>query len=257
MTILAFYSIKGGVGKTAAAVNLAYLSSRDGFKTLLCDLDPQGSASYYFRVRTPKKFDSENLLEGGKKVDRTIRGSDYENLDILPADFSYRLLDIALSDRKRSRKWLKEMLRPFEDEYDNIFIDCPPNITLLSENVFFAADHILLPFVPTTLSRLTYEKLLKFFNRSKLAQSKIVPFFSMVEQQKTVHKELIMEMEGDKHFLKSRVPYAADIEKMGIHRQPVICTQSHSKATASFEELWNELKEIISKGRSERKENRE
>jgi len=90
MTILAFYSIKGGVGKTAAAVNLAYLSSRDGYKTLLCDLDPQGSASYYLRVRTPKKFNSEKLLEGGKKVDRAIRGSDYENLDLLPADFSYR-----------------------------------------------------------------------------------------------------------------------------------------------------------------------
>jgi cellulose biosynthesis protein BcsQ len=247
MTILAFYSIKGGVGKTAAAVNLAYLSSRDGYKTLLCDLDPQGSASYYFRVRTPKKFNSEKLLEGGKKVDRTIRGSDYTNLDILPADFSYRLLDIALSNRKRSTKWLKEVLTPFEDEYDHIFIDCPPNITLLSENVFFAADYILLPFVPTTLSRLTYDKLLKFFNKSKLDQSGIVPFFSMVEQQKTVHKEIISEMEGDKHFLKSQVPYAADIEKMGIYRKPVACTQARSKATASFEELWNELKEIISR----------
>jgi len=245
MTNLAFYSIKGGVGKTAAAVNLAYLSSRDGYKTLLCDLDPQGSASYYFRVRTPKKFNSEKLLQGGKKVDRTIRGSDYANLDILPADFSYRLLDIALSNRKRSIKWLKEMLTPFEDEYDNIFLDCPPNITLLSENVFFAADYIILPFVPTPLSQLTYEQLLKFFNKSKLDQTRIIPFFSMVEQQKKIHKDVIREMEENGHFLKCQVPYAADIEKMGIYRQPIACTQAHSKATASFEELWNELKEII------------
>ncbi|RZB29081.1 MAG: hypothetical protein AEth_01685 [Candidatus Argoarchaeum ethanivorans] len=245
MTILAFYSIKGGVGKTAAAVNLAYLSSCDGFRTLLCDLDPQGSASYYFRIRAPEKFSSKKLLKGGKKVDRAILGSDYENLDLLPSDFSYRKLDLALGNRARSRKWLKEMLTPFEDEYDFIFLDCPPNITLLSENVFFAADYIILPFVPTPLSQLTYDMLLKFFNKSKLDPSKIIPFFSMVEQQKKVHKGVIKGMEENVHFLKCQVPYAADIEKMGIHRQPVACTQPASKATYSFEELWNELKEII------------
>lgn len=245
MTILALYSIKGGVGKTAAAVNLAYLSSCDGFRTLLCDLDPQGSASYYFRIRAPKKFNSKTLLKGGKKVDRAIRGSDYENLDLLPSDFSYRKLDLALGNRTRSKKWLKELLTPFEDEYDFIFLDCPPNITLLSENVFFAADYILLPFVPTPLSLLTYDKLLKFFNKSKLDQTRIIPFFSMVEQQKKVHKDVIREMEENGHFLECPVPYAADIEKMGIHRQPVACTRPSSKATSSFEELWNELKEII------------
>ena len=245
MTILALYSIKGGVGKTAAAVNLAYLSSCDGFRTLLCDLDPQGSASYYFRIRAPKKFNSKTLLKGGKKVDRAIRGSDYENLDLLPSDFSYRKLDLALGNRARSKKWLKELLTPFEDEYDFIFLDCPPNITLLSENVFFAADYILLPFVPTPLSLLTYDKLLKFFNKSKLDQTRIIPFFSMVEQQKKVHKDVIREMEENGHFLKCPIPYAADIEKMGIYRQPIACTQPSSKATSSFEELWNELKGII------------
>jgi len=245
MTILAFYSIKGGVGKTAAAVNLAYLSSRDRFRTLLCDLDPQGSTSYYFRIRAPKKFNSKTLLKGGKKVDKAIRGSDYENLDLLPSDFSYRTLDLALGNRARSKKWLKEMLIPFEDEYDFIFLDCPPNITLLSENVFFAADYIILPFVPTPLSQLTYEQLLKFFNKSKLDQTRIIPFFSMVEQQKKVHKDVIREMEENGHFLKCPIPYAADIEKMGIYRQPIACTQPSSKATSSFEELWDELKGII------------
>ena len=64
MSIVAVYNIKGGVGKTATAVNLAYLSSTEGGLTLLCDMDPQGSASYYFRIRPEKKFsDTQQLRE--------------------------------------------------------------------------------------------------------------------------------------------------------------------------------------------------
>lgn len=143
MSIFAVYNIKRGVGKTAASVNLAYLSSLQGGRTLLCDMDPQGSASYYFRIRPADTFSGKKLLKGGRHIEKNIRGTDYENLDMLPADFSYRNIDIALDDCKKSHHRLAKVLHPLEDDYERIFLDCPPNITLLSENIFHAADHIL------------------------------------------------------------------------------------------------------------------
>ena len=151
MSVLAVYNIKGGVGKTATSVNLAYLAATEG-KTLLLDMDPQGSASFYFRIRSPEKFGTKKLLKGGRHVEENIRGTDYANLDMLPADFSYRNIDIALDDCKKSQKRLSKVLQPLTEEYQHIILDCPPNLTLLSENIFYAADRILVPVIPTTVS---------------------------------------------------------------------------------------------------------
>ena len=131
MAIIAVYNIKGGVGKTATSVNLSYLSADSGKKTLLCDMDPQGSASYYFRIKPPKKLSVDKLLGGGKGVARSIRGTDYQNLDMLPADFTYRNLDLALDDFKKSTQRICKILKPLEQEYDNIFIDFP-----IVQNIF-------------------------------------------------------------------------------------------------------------------------
>ena len=95
MTILAIYSNKGGVGKTATAVNLSYLAAQAGANTLVCDLDPQASATYYFRVRPKIKAGARGFLSDDNKLAKSVKGTDYENLDLLPADFSHRKLDIA------------------------------------------------------------------------------------------------------------------------------------------------------------------
>lgn len=248
MPIIALYHIKGGVGKTAAAVNLSYLAAQEGTKTLLIDLDPQGSASFYFRVRPSKNLKSRLLLKGGKKVDRNIKGTDYENLDILPSTLSYRKLDLQLNGFKKSKTRMKAILKPFEKEYRFIFIDCPPNITLVSENIFNAANILLVPVIPTTLSILTYEKLCQFFKDQKRDQNKILAFFSMVEKRKKMHREIINEKaeSGRGRFLNSLIPYAADVENMGIYREPVVKIKPNSIAAQCYKRLWIEIMQIVS-----------
>jgi chromosome partitioning protein len=84
--ILATYNIKGGVGKTATAVNLGFLAARDGYRVLLWDLDPQGAASFLFRIKPRVKGGGQALIHGKRPVDGAIKGTDFDNLDLLPAD---------------------------------------------------------------------------------------------------------------------------------------------------------------------------
>lgn len=248
MKTLALYSIKGGVGKTAAAVNLAYVAAEEGTRVILIDLDPQGSASYYFRVKSPERFKGKHLIKAGKKFIRSIKGTDYRNLDVLPSHFSYRNLDLLLGNHKRSTMRLQETLQKLESQYDFVVLDSPPNISLVSENIFCAADTLLIPVVPTTLSLLTYQQLLRFFADRGLNQSKIAAFFSMVEKRKNLHREIIEKLLlSDGRILKTLVPYSSFVEKMGIYREPVVRAHPKSIAAQSYRDLWMEVKAICAR----------
>ncbi len=162
MRVLATYNIKGGVGKTSTAVNLAYLSARDGMRTLLWDLDPQGAATFLFRVKPRVKGGGKALVTRKRPLDAAIKATDFDGLDLLPADFSYRHMDLQLDDTKRRTRRLGQLLSSVADDYDIVFLDCPPSVSLVSENVLHAADVLLVPLIPATLSLRTFDQLTRF-----------------------------------------------------------------------------------------------
>jgi len=246
MKIIATYNIKGGVGKTSTAVNLAYLAAQNGYRTLVWDLDPQGASSYYFRVKPKIKGGSKELIAGDRELEELIKATDFEKLDLLPADFSFRNLDLVLEARKKPTQRLRKLLQPLRASYDFIFLDCPPNISLLSEAIFETSDILLSPIIPTTLSIRTLEQLKKFIKDNDLKEVRLIPFFSMADRRKKLHKE-IMDSMAEKHpeVLKAVIPYASDIERMGLERMPLGGYSNKSRSTESYLALWQEILQTI------------
>jgi chromosome partitioning protein len=243
MKVFSCYSIKGGVGKTALAVNLAYYLRERGQRTLLVDLDPQGASAFYFRVSPALKFspDDDDKL-GTDWVYQNIRESDFTGLDILPPNLEYRNFDVQLAEMKKPRKQLKKTLHRLDDDYDAIVLDCPPNITLLSENIFRASTAILVPVIPTTLSARTLHQLDDFFRAEKLDSSCLWPFFSMVQHSKRLHRDVMAELRQTfPQFLKAEIPFSVEVENMGLNRKPLLAEASRLPAATAYRALCNEI----------------
>jgi chromosome partitioning protein len=242
--VLGTYNIKGGVGKTSAAVNLAYLAARDGARTLLWDLDPQGASTYLLRVKPRVKGGARKLVRGKSDVDALIKGTDHDRLDLLPADFSYRHMDLALDATKRPTRRLARVLAPLAGEYDYIFLDCPPSISLVSESVFEAADALLVPLIPATLSSRTFEQLQALVD-GQADGPQVLAFFSMVDGRKRLHRDVMERLAERREVLRVAIPAAADVERMGVHRTVIAQFAPRSRAAVAYEELWREVRERL------------
>ncbi len=244
MVTIALYNLKGGVGKTASCVNFAYLASKDGYKTLLWDIDPQGSTSFYYQVK-PKYKGIRKLMTRDANLEEGIMSTSYENLDIIPADHSARSFDIMMDEMKSSKKRLKGIIQQLSDEYDFVFIDCPPGFSVLAENIFNAADIMLMPVIPTTLSVRTYHMVKDYYKEKDIDLSKLMCFFTMVDLRKNMHNEIMEDLYKDKRFFENYIPYLSDVEKMGIHRAPLEEFAKSSYAAQCYRDLWTEIKEGV------------
>src|SRR5262245_52189656 len=187
MKIIAVTNIKGGVGKTTTAVNLAFLCAASGYTTVLWDLDPQGAATYTLRCDAGEGASAKKLVAGKRELPELLVQTGYERLDVIPAHFSYRNFDVHLSNRKRPTERLLMMSASLQDQYDALLMDCPPGISLLSENVLRAADAVIVPMLPTPLSVRMLTQLNEFIGSEGWSDIVVLPFFSMVDRRKTLH----------------------------------------------------------------------
>jgi len=251
--VIATYNIKGGVGKTSAAVNLAYLASQAGHPTLLWDLDPQAASTYLFRVRPKVKGGGRGLLRKRGRPDAHIKATDHDQLELLPADFSYRHLDLALDQFKKPAARLRKVLAPLREDYDYIFLDCPPSISLVSEAVFEAADALLVPVIPATLSSRAYEQLEELARNGKVGRqgsTQIFAFFSMADVSKQLHLQVMGRLRKIEHLtmLGAAIPTSDEVEIMGEERNPVAVFAPESAAAVAYAALWSEIERRLGAG---------
>ncbi|MEF8794669.1 ParA family protein [Thiohalorhabdus sp.] len=148
MRTFAVVNHKGGAGKTTTAVHLAWGLAERGHRTLIVDLDPQGALASYFRL-TPRYTLYHAVLEGADPVQCLAEVR--PGLDALLADGTLAQLEIALADRPRRESALRQFLEGV-DGYDAVVFDCPPSLSLIIVNAFFAADGLIAPVQMELLS---------------------------------------------------------------------------------------------------------
>src|SRR5215510_12204921 len=239
--------MKGGVGKTTAAVNLAYLAAATGARTLLWDLDAQAASSFAFRVHPEVEGFGRKSLQQIDTLTEAIKATDYDNLDLLPADFAYRKLDLFLQRLGRHDRDLAEVLKKLGRGYEYVLLDCPPGLSVLSENVFVAADLILVPTIPTVLSLRTLSRLVEHVG-SRGMETKMTAFLSMVDRRKALHRHVCeWALQYPQFFLSAQVPYASAIEQMSVRRMPLAAVAREDAAATAFETLWRNLKARMTK----------
>ena len=245
MKVFALFNVKGGVGKTAGAVNLAWLSAREGARTLLVDLDPQGAATFTFRIEPRIEGGVERLLRDPEVLPAAIRGSDAERLDVLPSDPSFHDLGTELAQEPER---LRDLLAPLEREYERVFLDCAPGLSPVAEAVFAAADALLVPTIPTTLSLRTLAQLMKHLKRHPKPPPAL-PYFGMVDRRRALHRSVQEWVEAQGlEFLRTRVPYSAVVEQMSLQRGSLFVHAPASAAALAYVELWREIQERLGVG---------
>ncbi|MFT4760148.1 MAG: chromosome partitioning protein [Paraglaciecola sp.] len=245
MISFALYSIKGGVGKTTSCVNLAHLAAKDGFSTLLWDLDHQSAATYYIGEKSSINGSVKDLLNKTETLPEFVKPSKYKNLSYIPGHMKNRHSDILLNDLKGSKKHFKKIISSVKSNFDYLFLDCPPTLNLLAENLFKAADFILVPIVPSALSERTYDQLFEFFQKEGLDLRKIVPFFSLVDLRRKVHLKTMEAFRATKpKILNNKIPNLSQFEEMGEEKAPVSAFSYNSRASYAYRSLWQELKSM-------------
>ncbi|MFG6136679.1 ParA family protein [Halomonas sp. B23F22_10] len=239
MRMLALYSIKGGVGKTASAVNLAAEAARAGYRVLLWDLDPQAATSFYLRVKPKVRGGVERLVKGKASFDKAIRATQVEGLDLLPAALASREMDALLASRGASH--LRQILKPVRNDYDLVILDCPPSLSHLSENIFSSVDALLVPVVPTVLSLRTLDQLQDFLDDHDIACT-VWPFITLADRRRNLHREV---MDGFHERwplrLSTAIPSASAVERMGLERAPVRDYAPRIAAARAYTALWREI----------------
>jgi len=241
MSVIAVYNMKGGVGKTTTAVNLSYLSAAAGQRTLLWDLDPQAASSFAFRIRPHVAGFRKRSLENSHVLAEAIKQTDYDDLDLLPADFAYRKMDRLLGRLGKPERVISNLIADLAHGYDTVLLDCPPGMSLLTEGVFAAADIVLAPTIPTVLSLRTLAQLIAWTGRGDRAPA-VVAFLSMVDRRKALHRRTCdWSTRHPELFLSGQVGYSTTVEQMTVRRMPLPAFAPEDSASAAFASIRTEV----------------
>ncbi|MBO8159682.1 ParA family protein [Thermosyntropha sp.] len=252
--IIAVANQKGGVGKTTTAINLSACIARMGYKVLILDLDPQGNATSGLGINRKKvKNCLYNVLIGEIEPYKVKLETRINNLEILPSTIQLAGAEVELAFHEHRESALKMGIDVLKDEYDYIFIDCPPSLGLLTVNALNAADSVIIPlqceyYALEGLSQLMETiKLVQKRLNSRLKIEGIV--FTMFDGRTNLSIQVVDEVK--KHFKKeiyrTIIPRSVRLSEAPSHGQPIIVYDPRSRGAEAYQELAQEVIERVQK----------
>lgn len=235
MAVVAVYSMKGGVGKTTLAADLAWrFASAGGHNTLLWDLDPQAGAGFLLGVEPAPHGRAAAVFQRDGKPRQLIERTAYERLWLLPGDESLRHLPGQLA-RLGQRRRLANMLGLLKSDYTRIVLDCPAGLSEISDQVIAAADVLIVPLPASPLSARALDMLRGELVRHHRRHPPLLPVLSMYNARRPLHRAV---RKGPAAAWPT-VPLATAIELIAEHRAPLASFAPLSDAERALARLWS------------------
>jgi cellulose biosynthesis protein BcsQ len=241
MRSIAVYSLKGGVGKTTLAGNLAWVAAQSSRRTLIRDLDPQAAATFLLGGEADATGTAQAVFTRDVAPARLIRPTATERLDLLPADVSLRGLDrllFSLGKKKRLERLLDRLGR----DHDRIILDCPPGLTETSEQVLRAADLIIVPVIPSPLSQRALDEVVRFLDQHDIRRGALLPIYNMADRRRTVHLAALAA-----HPRWPVVPMASALEATSVRRRAIGAFAPRSAASQAIAALWQGIERKLAR----------
>ena len=242
LATIAVYSLKGGVGKTTFAINLAWASAAiSKRKTLLWDLDPQAASSWLISADATGRDAATAIFSKDIDIQSLIRPSTVPGIDLIAADTSLRGLDRLFFDLGKKKR-LAKLIEGLGQDYDRIILDCPPGLTETSEQVLRAADLVVVPVIPSPLSQRALGEVARYLMQRGGGHAPMLPVYSMVDRRRGLHRAAL-----DSQPDWPVVPMASAIEQMTVKRKPLGAFAPTSAAAAAFAGLWTGIERRLAR----------
>lgn len=246
--IISVVNQKGGVGKTTTAVNLASAIGKEGLKVLVIDADPQGNTTSAFGVNKQKlNKSSYDMLIGRARASEAIIETEFEGVDLIPCNMNLAGAEVELISVDERQFQLKNAICLVKGDYDFIFIDCPPSLSLITVNALAASDSVLVPiqcefFALEGLSQLmnSVRQVKRLYNPHLELEGVLLTMF---DGRLNLTQQVVREVKRffPKDLLSTTIPRAVRLSEAPSYGRPIQYYDPRNKGAKAYDELAKEI----------------